>query len=60
MIGNEKINPDLKFIEVFKRLARIEAVLADIQDRISEVTAVLGTPPEHIPRNGRSVLSLKK
>ena len=46
MIGNEQINPEFKFMELFSRVTKLELALAEALDRIAEITAVLGAPPK--------------
>ena len=60
MIGNERIHTDAKFMELFKRIGRLELALAEALDRIEEVRAVLGTQPRsNDGMNNRKTLSLR-
>ena len=52
MIGNERINPDAKFMELFKRVGQLEIALRAAEDRLTEhhsainfVPAGLSEPP---------------
>lgn len=56
MIGNERVNPEAKFMELFSRIGQIEAGMIDILERLEEIHAVLNVNPEP---NNRKTLSLK-
>ena len=65
MIGNEQIHPDHKFVELFRRLGKLEADLAHALEQIAELHAVINFVPPGLqgpmPQgpNNRKTLSLK-
>lgn len=60
MIGNEKIHPDAKFIELFRRVGKIEELLNEIVERQAEIYAVMNHVPEGLKAtNNRKTLELK-
>ena len=45
MIGNEKINPDAKFVELFRRVSQLEAALRAAEERLAEHHSVINFVP---------------